>query len=198
MATAILRLVWKVDFPIKEDYFLTFDDGPSDLTKDLIKVLRDNEKNAIFFLLGQKLGSYDLSMYEGYQIACHGYRHVNFALMDPYRTYLEFNKAIKAFEKAGIKPKYFRAPYGLYNLTLLYLIKKSNMKPFQWDYLLGDWNLEEDNILYKKIKEKANNKHVLVLHDGTEGSAAMKAKEKMLEELTRFLNDERKSKENNY
>jgi peptidoglycan/xylan/chitin deacetylase (PgdA/CDA1 family) len=102
---------------------LTFDDGPSPLSTDLIKLLKKHNKKAVFFLLGQKLPSYDLGIYEGFDLGCHGYRHVNFALMGPYKTYLEFNKAMDAFKDAGINPKYFRAPYGLYNLSLLFLIK---------------------------------------------------------------------------
>lgn len=194
MATAILRLLWKPDFPIKEDYLLTFDDGPSKLSKDLLETLRKNDKDAIFFLLGEKLKSYDLAIYHGYQIGCHGYRHVNFALMTPFRTYKEFNKALAAFKEVGLAPSYFRAPYGLYNLTLLILIKTHGMKPFQWDFLLGDWKKEDDFVLLNKLKDKARDKNVLVLHDGTEGSADPGAKDKMLKEVRIFLDEERENK----
>lgn len=189
MATFILRLLWKTNLEIKDNYLLTFDDGPSEISIDLIKNLKKHNKEAIFFLLGEKLASYNVNIYEDFEIGCHGYRHVNFALLDPYRTYKEFKKAIKSFEESAIKPRYFRAPYGLYNLTLLYLIKKANMEVFQWDYLLGDWILEEEGVLYNKIKNKAKNKNILVLHDGTEGSGQKGAKERMLKEICKFLDE---------
>lgn len=196
LATAITRFFWKPDFNIEDNYFLTFDDGPSEISHDLIELLKRNNKRAIFFLLGQKLESYDLKIYEDFEIACHGYRHVNFALLDPYRTYVEFKKARDAFRKKGLSPKYFRAPYGLYNLTLLFLLKKYHMKVFQWDYLLGDWVLEDEEILYGKIESRAKDSNILVLHDGTEGSADHGAKEQMLKELKKYLNEERKNQKN--
>lgn len=116
--------------------------------------------------------------------------------MGPYRTYKEFNMAMDSFRRNGLTPKYFRAPYGLYNLTLLFLIKKENMKSFQWDYLLGDWVLKKDGLLYNKLKSKARDKNVLVLHDGTEGKADPDAKDKMIKELVEFLDEERKSQKN--
>lgn len=194
LTTFFVRLFWKEDFPIKGEYFLTFDDGPSSLTLNLIRLLEKHQKKAIFFLLGEKLSHYDLSIYKNQTLACHGYKHVNFALLGPYRTYLEFKKAKKAFQENGIKAKYFRAPYGLYNLSLIFLIKKNGMKVFQRDYLLGDWKKEEDFVLYEKLKQRAKDKNVLVLHDGTEGAADLDAKDKMLKELEIFLNEEGKEK----
>lgn len=196
MATLILRILWKPGFKIRDNYLLTFDDGPSEISKELIEELNKHQKKAIFFLLGQKLDLYNLNMYKDFEIGCHGYRHVNFALLGPYRTYIEFNKAKDAFNRNGLKPTYFRAPYGLYNLTLLFLIKKENMKAFQWNYLLGDWILEKDCVLYKKLFKNAKDKNVLVLHDGTEGKADFGAKDKMLKELVKFLNEERKNQKN--
>lgn len=177
---------------IKDDYLLTFDDGPSEISRDLIIELNKYHKKAMFFLLGEKLSSYDLEIYNNFEIGCHGFSHINFALLGPYRTYIEFHKSIDAFRRNGLKPKYFRAPYGLYNLTLLLLIKKEKMKPFQWDYLLGDWVVEKDGVLYSKLKNKAKDKNVLVLHDGKEGKADFNAKNKMLKELVIFLDEERK------
>lgn len=194
LATAIIRLLWKPDFKIEDDYLLTFDDGPSELTFDLIKTLKDHNKRAYFFLLGEKLDFYDLDLYKDFEIGCHGYRHLNFALTGPYKTYKEFYKAMDAFRKKGIRPKYFRAPYGLYNLSLLFLIKKEAMKPFQWDHLLGDWVLEEDGLLLDKMYSKLKDKNILVLHDGTEGKADPGAKDRMLEELVKYLDEERASK----
>ena len=106
----------------------------------------------------------------------------------------DFDKALAAFKEVGLAPSYFRAPYGLYNLTLLILIKTHGMKPFQWDYLLGDWKEEDDFVLLNKLKDKARDKNVLVLHDGTEGSADPGAKDKMLKEVRIFLDEERENK----
>lgn len=135
-----LGLLWKPDFPIKEDYFLTltmYKQAKQGFTRNFKKMI----KMPYFSSWEKKLKSYDLAIYHGYQIGCHGYRHVNFALMTPFRTYKEFNKALVIFKDLGLAPSYFRAPYGLYNLTLLILIKTHGMKPFQWDFLLGDWKV---------------------------------------------------------
>lgn len=194
--TFILRKLWRPDIQFSEKYLLTFDDGPSEITKELINILDEKDQKAVFFLLGEKLDKYDTSIYKNHILGSHGYRHVNFAILSPIKTYVEFEKAMIAFKEKSITPKYFRAPYGLYNIMLIYLIKKNKMKIFHWNYLLGDWKVEEKLIIYNRIKKRANNKNILVLHDGTEGKAKSQAKYNMLKELKIFLDEETKRQQN--
>ncbi|MGX7350246.1 polysaccharide deacetylase family protein [Dolosicoccus paucivorans] len=190
LPTAILRYRWRRNVSLGPNgYRLTFDDGPSEVTDSLIDLLNRYDEPGIFFLLGYKLTQYDLSIYKGHDIACHGYHHVNFALLDPFRTVREFNQMMEAFKDQGMTPRYFRAPYGLYNLTLLYLLKKANLKVVQWDSLLGDWEVESKGVLKQRLDERATDGKVVVLHDGTEGKADTEAKWRMIEELEGFLNE---------
>lgn len=188
LPTLILRLLWQRNISLgSNDYLLTFDDGPSEVTSAVIDLLNNHGQVGIFFLLGNELKQYDLSIYDQHEIACHGYQHVNFALLDPIRTIKEFQKAMTAFKEKDIHLRYFRAPYGLYNLTLLYLIKRSGLQVVQWDHLLGDWRVESEGVLYQRLKNNARDGQVIVLHDGTQGSAQPQAKWHMLKELERFL-----------
>ncbi|MDO5754854.1 MAG: polysaccharide deacetylase family protein [Tissierellia bacterium] len=172
------------------DYRLSFDDGPTEITEELLDLLEKYEEKAYFFPLGKKVkGNEDIirRIEKEHDLGFHGYAHINYLFSGPLKTRRDFYQGLRAFQDIGFYPKYFRGPYGSYNLYLYYLLKKEKMNIIQWDDLLGDWEEYEPGILADKLKNKAINHHLLVLHDGTEGTAGEEAKYQMIKELQSFL-----------
>jgi cellulose synthase/poly-beta-1,6-N-acetylglucosamine synthase-like glycosyltransferase/peptidoglycan/xylan/chitin deacetylase (PgdA/CDA1 family) len=94
---------------------LTFDDGPSPETKQILAILKENDVHAVFFVVGKEAIKYPLlkDIYEsGNEIGNHTYSHTNLANMSPWRLKLELglNRAIIAGQ-TGHDSRLFRPPY---------------------------------------------------------------------------------------
>jgi peptidoglycan/xylan/chitin deacetylase (PgdA/CDA1 family) len=108
---------------------LTLDDGPgSDLTPAILDILAARRMKATFFILGRNIpGREDLLRriaVEGHQIGSHGYTHINYWKVSPWRAISDIRQGWHAINGVlGASTTYpFRPPYGkLTILCLLYL-----------------------------------------------------------------------------
>lgn len=201
MIFLVLLLLWLVYGPltslvlrrrvplVEEGFALSFDDGPTEVTGELLDFLEKEGIRARFFVLGKKVkGKKDLlkKMSRRHAVGIHGYAHINYMLSGPLTTKKDFYKGLDALKKEGITPKYFRAPYGAYNLYLYHLIRKEGLEIVGWDHLLGDWEMTDPEVLAEKLYS-FRNEGLLVLHDGTEGTANPRSKEIVVPALTLFF-----------
>ena len=101
--------------------FLTFDDGPSIVTPNILDTLKQKNVKATFFMLGsnvQKLPETVKRVFdEGHFIANHGYSHVYSSIYASPQTVLdEFNQTNDAIKTAIGEPEFnshlFRFPGG--------------------------------------------------------------------------------------
>lgn len=101
--------------------FLTFDDGPSQNTNDILNILKENDIKATFFVLGNQVEImpeitkrvYD----EGHYIANHGYSHKYSSIyQSPEQVLNEYNLCNQIVANAIQVPEYnshlFRFPGG--------------------------------------------------------------------------------------
>lgn len=101
--------------------FLTFDDGPSQNTKDVLDILKENNIKATFFVLGSQVGVFPETtkrMYnEGHYIANHGYSHkYSNIYQSPEQVLNEYNQCNQIVANTIQVPEYnshlFRFPGG--------------------------------------------------------------------------------------
>jgi peptidoglycan/xylan/chitin deacetylase (PgdA/CDA1 family) len=100
---------------------LTFDDGPTNQTDDVLDILKRHNIKATFFVLGQHVGNYPAAMRrmrdEGHLIANHTMTHPRLGrrfVRNPDRLMDEIagtHRLIAPFARAD-QGFYFRAPYG--------------------------------------------------------------------------------------
>lgn len=101
--------------------YLTFDDGPSDNTNEILDILKENNIKATFFIVGWCVdGREDILKRiadEGHTIGIHTYSHDYeeiYASVDAYTN--DFEKAYNViYDTCGVKPWLFRYPGGSYN-----------------------------------------------------------------------------------
>ena len=96
---------------------LTFDDGPSESTAELLEILARYRAPASFFQCGVNVRRLPGVAREvaaaGHEIGNHTDSHPLLALKSPGFIDRELTAAQEAIERAtGIRPRYFRAPYG--------------------------------------------------------------------------------------
>lgn len=96
---------------------LTFDDGPTSTTNDVLDVLARYDVPATFFLIGQQVNSSTMAIVQrevsmGCELACHSYTHQDMSKMSASQIRNEFEWCTSAIRNTvGVDVKFFRAPY---------------------------------------------------------------------------------------
>lgn len=157
---------------------LTFDDGPDRrYTPELLDVLRENEVRASFFVVANNaVANKDIitrMVQEGHTVGLHTLKHKNAWLSFPWETTKDFSESIVLFKKLGIKIKYFRPPWGKFNILTQFLANKFNLKTILWTISAKDWSKSStDEDIKENILKQLHHGGIIVLHDcnGAEGA----------------------------
>lgn len=164
---------------LRSEITLTFDDGPDPVyTPALLTLLDQYKVRAMFFLVGRTLEKYpDLvrQIHErGHVIGVHTDRHVNAWFTSPWRMRNEVLRTRDMLQRiTGDAPKYFRPPWGRFNIFLLRQLRKLGMVPVLWTYACQDWEPgDRSKSIAQKIMAQAQNGAIVLLHDsgGAPGS----------------------------
>ncbi len=138
----------------EKQIFLTFDDGPSNITPKILDILKENDVKATFFVLGSNVDlkpeivkrAYD----EGHFIANHGYSHVYKSIYQSTQSVLdEYNHTTDSVRKAIGVPNYnshlFRfpggssgGPYNDVKQQAIGLLAENQITFTNWNCLTGD------------------------------------------------------------
>lgn len=147
---------------------LTFDDGPSSFTEEIIDLLQKYDYNATFFVLGNKLNlNYkDIlkkSIKNGNEIGVHGYSHRSFTKMRQATMEEEITKTKKYIKNlTGYESTLVRPPYG--NITKT--IKNYNLGPYiLWNNDTLDWKLRDANKISSRLINSIEDKSIILMHD---------------------------------
>lgn len=147
---------------------LTFDDGPSSFTEEIIDLLQKYDYNATFFVLGNKLNlNYkDIlkkSIKNGNEIGVHGYSHRSFTKMRQATMEEEITKTRKYIKNlTGYESTLVRPPYG--NITKT--IKNYNLGPYiLWNNDTLDWKLRDANKISSRLINSIEDKSIILMHD---------------------------------
>ena len=125
---------------------LSFDDGPSQYTSQILDVLEQAEVTASFFWQGQSLVQYsdvvERSIAAGHTVANHSWNHANGMAYTPddlwqkqvLNTNQEFQKHFK------VTPRFYRPPYGEITDEQVAFLARKGMKVLLWSVDSRDWN----------------------------------------------------------
>ena len=163
--------------------YLTFDDGPSQRTGEILDILKAKNVKATFFVIGNnsELGRSMMKRIvdEGHAIAIHTYSHEYKKIYAGVKEYLDdFNKiATFIYETTGVKPSVFRFPGGsntgfnkkIRNELLLEMTRRG-YSYFDWNLCNGDAassKLVPSNILTDNVLKNSTycDVGVVLMHD---------------------------------
>lgn len=142
------------------DIALTFDDGVSKVTKDVLDILRRENVKATFFVIGNTLDSPILGekfagevlnqmLKDGHVIASHSYSHPNFDEFWPEGIHHEMNRAKELFIKhIGKSPRFMRPPFG--NVT-----PRTIQALHDLGYFIIRWNVDTNDWMHTDAPEKS-------------------------------------------
>lgn len=157
---------------------LTFDDGPDRrYTPRLLDLLKECGVKASFFVVAEKaVENQDVffrMIEEGHSIGLHSLKHRNAWLSLPWKTQTDFSKSIKLFKEMGVNIRFFRPPWGKFNILTQYNADKHGLKTVLWTLSARDWSRF---VTASDIKDAIINNikagDIIVLHDsnGAEGA----------------------------
>lgn len=165
--------------------FLTFDDGPSNNTNDILNILKEKNIKATFFVLGtqvEKMSETTNRIFnEGHYIANHGYSHIYSNIYSSKEEVLnEYNRCNQIVATTIGIPEYnshlFRFPggsiggkYSDLKRQAIDLLGQNEILCVDWNALTGDSEKRDPNeeYLMENLQETTKDKNsvVVLMHD---------------------------------
>lgn len=139
--------------------YLTFDDGPSATTGELLDILRKYDVQATFFMLGNNMNQHPAQVKriakDGYGLALHGVTHRQEKFYaSPSAALAEMSGANATLKKlTGASTTLIRTPYG----SKPYFTKSFRDKVLGQGYHLWDWNVDSYDWKYKQNSDRIYN-----------------------------------------
>ncbi|OAD66931.1 carbohydrate esterase family 4 protein, partial [Phycomyces blakesleeanus NRRL 1555(-)] len=124
--------------PSAHHWALTFDDGPSNYTSELLDILDEYRIKATFCVLGSNVKRYPQVLQRifqsGHQIASHTYSHPHLMSLTNEEIIYEIKATEEAIRDAiGIKPKYIRPPFGEADDRVKGLLRTMGYRVLMWN-----------------------------------------------------------------
>jgi peptidoglycan/xylan/chitin deacetylase (PgdA/CDA1 family) len=151
--------------------YLTFDDGPSKYTPQMLDLLKGYNAKATFFVVGGQVRTREKfvrrAAAEGHAIGNHSWNHANFTrLRNSQITYqlVHTNRAIRA---AGAKqPTCMRPPYGAFDLDVRRTAAQQRQRVVMWSLDSNDWRRPGAGSIARRVIAGARNGSIVLMHDG--------------------------------
>ena len=121
----------------RKEVALTFDDGPSDKTGDILNMLDELNVKCTFFLTGKEIGSHmdeaKTIVAAGHQVGNHTYSHARMVFRNAAFIADEIDKTNGLIREAGYTGEImFRPPYGKKLVLLPLALRKRGMTTVTW------------------------------------------------------------------
>ena len=146
---------------------ITFDDGPSNNSEKILSTLKDLDCPAAFFLIAGNIRIDNIEQYRNplFETGIHGFTHDNFSTYDEEKCFAEVGRAFNAFEAFGIKPEYFRPPYGAISDDLKNALKDNNLTGILWNFDSLDWTKLSGEKLLERVLANIQNGDIVLFHE---------------------------------
>lgn len=122
---------------------LTFDDGPSRNTPQLLDMLREYGIPCTFFLLGSQVAyNPDIvvrMLEEGHEIGNHSWSHPNLRLLSSDAQAEQIEQTDSLLRSLGATPLFFRPPYGSFDERTTRITDRLGVSLVLWSLDSRDW-----------------------------------------------------------
>lgn len=186
MILAIIALLAYGSSTIKADFFtkayhspthsrpeiaITFDDGPTEFTSEILDILKEYDAKATFFCIGKQVEQNQKVLKrmhdEGHEIGNHSYSHSNFfPFFKKHKIEDELRKTSLLIENcSGNNVANFRPPFGVINNTIVKAAQSNNLKIVGWNLRSFDGVKINSERVLQRIIPNIKSGTVLLLHD---------------------------------
>jgi peptidoglycan/xylan/chitin deacetylase (PgdA/CDA1 family) len=150
---------------------LTFDDGPgADATPRILENLRQLDVHATFFVLGAEVcRAPELTrriVAEGHELGLHGFSHPPYDKLGPEQARDDLEQGLEAIHSTtGIRPQWFRPPFGRLSPSSHQLCLNMNLKIAYWSAWGLDWEGINSQAIYAEVIPDLASGAIVLLHD---------------------------------
>lgn len=164
--------------------YLTFDDGPSGYTQEILEILSEYDVKATFFVLGKEDENSQQAMKDivdqGHTLGMHSYSHKYNEIYESVETFTaDFNKLRDyLFEVTGVQSNYYRFPGGSSNtispvnmIEFADFLEEEKVPFFDWNISSGDGSssrLSVQEVVDNSLKGIEQGTSIILLHDSTQ------------------------------
>jgi peptidoglycan-N-acetylglucosamine deacetylase len=146
---------------------LTFDDGPSKHTKEILEALKKENVKATFFVLWSHIDKNKDVLKkiseEWHQIGNHTWNHLQLTKLSKEEVQKEIESTSKKIEEiTWIRPTVFRPPYWAINKEIE---QEMNLPIILWDKDSLDWKRKKISTVVKNATDKAKAGDIILMHD---------------------------------
>ncbi|MFH6997957.1 polysaccharide deacetylase family protein [Flavobacterium sp. FlaQc-57] len=171
---------------------LTFDDGPSEFTLEVLELLKKYNAKATFFCIGKNIEIHPeivkQIIAEGHLLGNHSYSHSKF--FDFYNAKKitdEIQTTDSLLEKfTSKKINFFRPPYGVTTPSIRRALQLTGHKVIGWNIRSLDGGTKNQGLIFNRIIKRVSPGGIVLLHDTASHSVLV------LEQFLQFL------QQNNY
>ncbi len=181
--------------------YLTFDDGPSENTLDVLSILDKYDIKATFFMSGSETEQGMEIMKKvadsGHMIGVHSYCHDYDTIYKDVESYLDdFNNTYNIIYNAtGVKPQIFRFPGGSINSYNRLVYRQLTSEMTRRGFVYYDWNVSAEdassratwtsiyNNVLNGIEKNSNKRAIVLMHDSAGKHTTVNTLEDIIIEL---------------
>ncbi|WP_254488213.1 polysaccharide deacetylase family protein [Bacillus thuringiensis] len=164
--------------PVGQVVYLTFDDGPSELTGKFLDVLKEQHVASTFFMQGSNLQNTGFqenvkrAVKEGHYIGAHSMTHNSDKLYKKGQFVTEMKETLALIHNiTGTTPKLVRPPYGsapgLKATDIRNKIVEAGIKVWDWTIDSNDWKLKGNpqQIIENVKRTTTEDVEVVLMHE---------------------------------
>lgn len=180
--------------------YLTFDDGPSENTSQILDILKSYDVKATFFVVGDESDEakalYKRIIEEGHTLGMHSYSHQYSEIYNSVESFAKDEKKLRdlLFESTGVIPTLYRFPGGSNNLVsniemaeFIKYLNNENITYFDWNVASGDatsQNIGVDTLVNNVLNDvEKNETSIILMHDASEKNTSVEALSAIIESL---------------
>ena len=158
----------------KKQVALTFDTAwGADKTADILKILKEYDVNATFFMVGfwtEKYPDMVKAIYDqGIEIGTHSNTHPDLTTLSESQIELELTTSMDSIKKiTGQDVELFRCPYGAYDNKLINIADRLGLKTIQWDVDTLDWKGLSGVEICERVMSKVKNGSIILNHNNAD------------------------------
>jgi len=150
---------------------LTFDDGPSMYTPQVLNILQENSVHATFFCVGEWVQYYPQYVQQEYSagnvVANHTWDHPDLTTLSSVDVQSQISRTSALIQQTiGVQPTLFRPPYGAINDSVKGQVAQMNLTPVLWSIDTEDWTRPGSNAIVNAVLSQVGNGDVILMHDG--------------------------------
>ncbi|MGK2954224.1 MAG: polysaccharide deacetylase family protein [Solirubrobacterales bacterium] len=150
---------------------LTFDDGPSVFTPEILEILKRTDTPATFFVVGTMIPDQEEMIRwiedEGHTIGNHTQEHPHMGYLSAADQLLELNEQSALMDAAGgSEQRLFRPPYRSFNGSTLELLSERDLLMVLWDVDTGDYEGLSTEGIVERALDDVKPGSIILMHDG--------------------------------